>query len=120
MTVDETKKILAIIKVAFPASYKDIDKETAWATVQLWAKAFKDVPFTMMERAVSKYIAKGRFAPSIAEINEELSTIHCNLISEAAVCKSLGDKQGVKKMLDAALSVDIALRIGGTRVEALQ
>ena len=109
MTVDETKKFLAIVKVAFPAAYRDIDKETAWATVKLWHDLFEKVPYFAMESAFYRYLKHGKYAPTIAEMTEELSSLSSELIAEAAACRAKCDMNGVGKYLNVADSIDAAM-----------
>jgi hypothetical protein len=105
MTVEDTKKLLAIIKVAYPLAYRDLDRESAWATVQLWYNAFKQIPYSTMESAFEKYLRHGKFAPTVAEMTEELTALQCDLIAEAALCSAKNDKRGVKQYLDAAYDI---------------
>ena len=76
MTFEESVKLLALIKLAYPNSYKDIDKDTQLATVNMWQRAFSKVPFAIMELALDHFVKGSKFPPTIAEICEELKGIH--------------------------------------------
>ena len=76
MTREESIKLLAIIKVAYPSAYRDMDKENKLATVNMWQMSFYDVPYILMEMAINNYRMKNKFAPTIAEITEELKHIY--------------------------------------------
>ena len=76
MTLEESAKLLALIKLAYPNSYKDIDKGTQLATVNLWQRAFNQVPFAVMELALDHFVKGSKFPPTIAEMCDELKSIH--------------------------------------------
>ena len=76
MTFEETVKLLALIKLAYPNSYKDIDKETQLATVNMWQRAFDSTPSPIVELALDHYVRVSKFPPTIADIYEELKRIH--------------------------------------------
>lgn len=76
MTFEESVKLLALIKLAYPNSYKDIDKDTQLATVNLWQRAFANVPFAVVELGLDHFVKGSKFPPTIAEICEELKGIH--------------------------------------------
>ena len=76
MTVEESIKLLALIKLAYPNSYKDIDKDTQLATVKMWQRAFDTVPFAIMELALDHFVKVSKFPPTISDICEELKSIH--------------------------------------------
>jgi hypothetical protein len=48
MTRQETVKFLAIIKVAYPTAYRDIDDDFRDATINMWQISFPKVPFLIM------------------------------------------------------------------------
>lgn len=76
MTLEESIKLLALIKLAYPNSYKDIDKDTQLATVNMWHRAFDTVPFAIMELALDHFVKVSKFPPTIADVCEELKSIH--------------------------------------------
>ena len=76
MTQQETIKLLAVIKLAYPSSYKDIDKETQIATVGMWHKIFSNVPYPVMEMALEHYVKTSKFPPTIAEMTDELRKLY--------------------------------------------
>ena len=88
MTLEESAKLLAMIKLAYPNSYKGIDNETTLATVNMWHRAFKDTPYSIIEIALDHFVKGSKFPPTIADMIEELRNIH----SEATVnVLTLGD-----------------------------
>ena len=82
MTRDESIKLLAIIKVAYPTAYRDMDKESKIATVNMWQVSFSDVPYILMEMAFNNYRLKNKFAPTVAEMAEELKHIYCAALED--------------------------------------
>lgn len=76
MTLEESVKLLALIKLAYPNSYKDIDKDTQLATVNMWQRAFDTVPLAIMELALDHFVKVSKFPPTIADVCEELKSIH--------------------------------------------
>ena len=76
MTLEESIKLLALIKLAYPNSYKDIDKDTQLATVKMWQRAFDTTPFAIMELALDHFVKASKFPPTIADIYDELRGIH--------------------------------------------
>lgn len=72
MTYEEAAKVLAVIKSAYPASYRDLKKKDAEAMVSLWAKFFEAEPYELVSNAVCCFIAddtKG-FPPIIGQIKD--------------------------------------------------
>ena len=72
MTREETIKVLAILKAAFPASYRNMTKEEANGVVMIWATQFADVSYTVVMIAVQKLISVSNFPPTIAEVKSKL------------------------------------------------
>lgn len=70
----ETSMIMAILKVAYPLWYKDLQKEDAIATVSLWAELFADDPVVEVAAAVKALIAtkKTAYPPTIGDVKEKL------------------------------------------------
>lgn len=77
MDREQSAKILAIIKAAYPGFYKDITKTDAVAAVELWATMFADDTFEDVAAAVKTFIAcdeKG-FPPHIGAIKSKMRMI---------------------------------------------
>lgn len=76
MNKEEAALALALLKVAFPAGYRNLTAADAKATVNLWATMFEDDPYIEVEAAIKSIIAtrKNDFPPSIAEVKEMLVT----------------------------------------------
>lgn len=76
MTQNETIKILAILKAAYPNSYKGMTKEEANGTVAVWTMQFADMPADIVLMAVNKLISTNKFPPTISEVKKKISTLH--------------------------------------------
>lgn len=74
MNKQETLKIMAVLKVAYPNFYHNASLEESAAAVNLWASLFVDDPYELVEAAVKSHIAsdiKG-FPPHIGAIKEAI------------------------------------------------
>ena len=72
MTREETIKILAILKAAYPASYKGMTKQEATGTIAVWAAQFAGTPATVVMIAIQKLIATNTFPPTISEVKSKI------------------------------------------------
>jgi len=71
----ETIAILTMIKVAYPNAYNDITAEERQCLYKLWQQAFQEIPYSLLNQAVSQHIATSKFPPTIADINDLLDRI---------------------------------------------
>lgn len=76
MTREETIKILAILKAAYPNSYKNMTKEEASGTVTVWAMQFARIPAEIVMIAVNKLISTSPFPPAICEVKNKISGLY--------------------------------------------
>ena len=76
MNKTEATKLLALIKVAYPTSYRDLDKATTDATINMWHVTFSDVPFNIMVIAFEHFRRISKFPPTVAEMCEELKSVY--------------------------------------------
>ena len=76
MNKDETTKILAIIKAAFPNSFKNMTAGDARATVTVWQTEFCDIPADIVLIAVYKTISVSEFPPTVASIRNKFRSIY--------------------------------------------
>ncbi len=97
MNKQEATQLLALIKVAYPTAYRDMDVATKKATVNMWAGSFPDVPYPIMEQAFNHFRMQSKFPPTVAEMVEELRQIHFHATECALVHKSLGNEEEMKK-----------------------
>lgn len=95
MNKQEAAKLLSLIKLSYPTAYRDIDKETANATVTMWQMSFPDVPYPIMEQAFNHFRMVSKFPPTVAEMVEELRKIYNQAVEGALVSKSMGELEAV-------------------------
>lgn len=97
MTREECIKLLALIKVAYPTAYKDMDRETKLATVNMWQMSFPSVPFVIMEMAFDRFRRKSKYPPTVAEMIEELQGLYYASMLNANVAQGIGDHDTFKR-----------------------
>ena len=96
MNREESIKLLALIKVAYPAAYKDMDKETKLATVNMWQTTFPSVPYPIMEMAFNRFRMASKFPPTVADMALELVNVHHQALEEALISHSRGDNESLR------------------------
>lgn len=73
MVDGDVKKILAIIKAAYPRFYGKSTGEEIAATFRLWQIMLKDDDYEQVSIALYKHISISEFPPSIADIRKALA-----------------------------------------------
>lgn len=70
MTLEETRKILSLLRVNYHNSFKDFTKTDSEATLALWSKAFAKVPYRNVLQAVETIIVSDTrdFAPNVGQV----------------------------------------------------
>ena len=76
MTRDETIKMLAILKAAYPNSYKEMTKDEANGMIAVWTMQFADMPADIVLMALNKLISTSQFPPAISEVKKKISSLH--------------------------------------------
>lgn len=76
MTKKEAATILAILKAAYPNSYKNMTQDEAMGTISVWAIQFADMPADIVLMAVHKAISTSPFPPAISEVKSKISALH--------------------------------------------
>lgn len=75
MTREDTVKIMAVIKVAYPGYYKDASKVDIAAAVNLWFSMLSDEPYGVVETAIKRLIAVNKWPPTISEVLEQIAAV---------------------------------------------
>ena len=99
MNKQEAAKLLSLIKLSYPTAYRDIDKETANATVNMWMMSFPEVPYGIMEQAFNHFRMVSKFPPTVAEMVEELKHIHYQALEQANIHQMLGNQEMMKQCM---------------------
>ena len=76
MTREETIKMLAILKAAYPNSYKGMTKDEANGMIAVWTMQFADMPADIVLMALNKLISTSQFPPAISEVKKKISSLH--------------------------------------------
>ena len=76
MTREETIKVLAILKAAYPNSYKNMSKDEANGTVMIWSMQFAKIPVELVMIAVNKLISTSPFPPAICEVKDRIKGLY--------------------------------------------
>lgn len=76
MNKREAAQILAVLKAAYPNSYRGMSKEEAIGTVSVWAMQFSEMPVDIVMMAVNKMISTSQFPPAISEVKKKISALH--------------------------------------------
>lgn len=97
MTRQDAAKLLALIKLSFPTAYRDIDKDTANATIAMWQQTFCDLPYPIMEQAYDRYRMTHKYPPTVAEMVEELRHIYYDALQCAMVQKYVGNQNVINQ-----------------------
>ena len=123
MNKQESIQLLALIKVAYPTAYRDMDQASKVATVNMWQMSFPEVPYAIMEQAFNHHRMVSKFPPTVAEMVEEVRQIHFQATELALIHKSLGSEEEVRRyraIMDCTARYknnrDLGLQLGSLRV----
>ncbi len=122
MNKQEAVKLLALIKIAYPTAYRDMDEASKKATVSMWQMSFPDVPYPIMEQAFNHFRMISKFPPTVAEMVEELRFIYHQATENALACKSLGDHERAKRywaIMDCTARYKNNDYLGGLQIDSL-
>ena len=76
MNKKEATQVLAILKAAYPNSYKNITADEVQGIVSVWSIQFADMSADIVLMALNKAISTCKYPPSVAEVKEKISSIH--------------------------------------------
>lgn len=78
MTRDDAIMILAVLKAAYPHSFKDLTRRDGEAMVSLWQMQFASESYQEVSAAVNALIATrtAGYSPTIGEVKEQLYRLH--------------------------------------------
>lgn len=93
MTREESIKLLALIKVAYPTAYKDMDDATKRATVAMWHSTFLNMPYAIMELAFENFRRYSKFPPTVADMFDEIENLYHKSLSDLFQARVCGDKE---------------------------
>lgn len=111
MTETEAIQVLAILKAAYPNSYKGMSPEEAKGTAVVWAIQFTDTPADVVLLAINKIISSSPFPPSISEVKKKIESFYWEAwegLQQHKKRKTLSAEQ--EKMYEKIFAVSQALR----------
>lgn len=76
MTDKETTQVLALLKAAYPNSYKGMTKDEAKGTVLVWAVQFANIPGDVVMIAINKLISTSPFPPAVCEVKKKIDSLY--------------------------------------------
>ena len=76
MTKQEAIKILAVLKAAYPNSYKGLTKDEANGIIGVWATQFVSTPYIIVSMAINKLINTNTFPPTINEVKDKIRSLY--------------------------------------------
>lgn len=76
MTREEAIKVLAILKAAYPNSYRNMTKDEASGTVAVWSMQFANIPADVVMIAINKLISTSPFPPAISEVKKKIGGLY--------------------------------------------
>ena len=68
MTREETIKLLAILKAAYPTAFRTMSRETAEAMLALWSDELAPYPSDVVTEAARRLIRRSKFMPCVSEL----------------------------------------------------
>lgn len=99
MNKTEAAKLLAMIMVAYPSTYKDKDDKFQKATVNMWQSTFPNIPFEIMTMAFDHFRRVSKFAPTVADMYEELKGLHYRALEEVMTSDDAQIREASKRIL---------------------
>lgn len=93
MNKKEAAQLLDLIKLSYPAAYRDMDGNWMMATINMWQMSFKDVPYFVIEQAFNHHRMVSKFPPSVAEIAENLRKIHFEANQLADIQRTMDNRE---------------------------
>ena len=122
MNKQEAVKLLALIKIAYPTAYRDMDEASKKATVSMWHMSFPEVPYPIMEQAFNRFRMMSKYPPTVAEMVLELRNIYHQATERALVCKGLGDNETAQRywaIMDCTARYKNDDYLGGLNIDSL-
>ena len=93
----EAMQLLAMVKLAYPNSYRDLDAKGAKATANMWAMSFPDVPYPIMEQAFNSLRMKLKFPPTVAEMADEISHMYYETSRLGDIQRQIGNHEAARR-----------------------
>ncbi len=102
MNKDEAGRFLAAARVAYHSAYLDQDRANTQAMIALWHRAFAAVPYPIMSQCLNRFLRKSKFAPTVAELGQELKSLQLEAEDWADAMHTLGNRAMMEHYLAIA------------------
>lgn len=93
----DAAKLLTLIQLSYPASYRNMDDDWKLATINMWESSFRDVPYSIMEQGFNRYRMTHKFPPTVAEMVEELRHIYFQTLELENVYRTIENGEAVQR-----------------------
>lgn len=110
MNRKETLQFLALVRLAYPVAYRDLDQTSANATVNMWMKTFSTVPFDIMQYAFDCYRMMSKYPPTTADLAAQLKSIHYWAMEGYHIHRQVGNTEGMarfKRIMDVTAAYSV-------------
>ena len=105
MNTLEATRLLALIKLAYPNSYKGMDNDSAMATVNMWESSFRDVPYQVMEQAFNTLRMQLKFPPTVADMAEQIRMLYYETEQLGDLQRHIGNHEGARRYYALSQSI---------------
>lgn len=75
MKENDIKQLLTVLKLNYPAAYRDMSIEERKALVALWLDAFGGLDVDVVGHALKNYIKANKYPPTIAGLQEQIDLL---------------------------------------------
>lgn len=75
MTKEDTIKILSILKASYPNFYKELTKQEAETTINLYTEMFSNTEANLVATAIKELIQHQSYPPTIADIKNKIDEL---------------------------------------------
>ena len=75
MTIEDTIKILSILKASYPNFYKELTKKDAETTINLYTEMFSNTEANLVATAIKELIQHQSYPPTIADIKNKIDEL---------------------------------------------
>lgn len=75
MKENDIKQLLTVLKLNYPATYRDMSIEDRKALVALWLDAFGGLEMEVVGHALKNYIKANKYPPTIAGLQEQIDLL---------------------------------------------
>ena len=93
MNKTEAGQLLELIQLSYPYAYQNLDNRRRIATIRMWAASFERVPYPIIQECFNSYRMENRYAPTVADMNLELSRFRARAEEAMYLHRFLGNRE---------------------------